>query len=115
MISWYNNSVKKRGDIQKQDIKKDDRISWQHKRSSIQKRIYNIEENGGKPQKIYIRPYYNLIGAKKKMEKSKEYEMYDNIVKNIVKKCGGFREKDITSDNHKNGFSIDLVTMKICG
>ena len=23
VISWYNNSVKKRGDIQKQDIKKD--------------------------------------------------------------------------------------------
>ena len=26
-----------------------------------------------KPQKIYIRPYYNLIGAKKKMEKEKKY------------------------------------------
>lgn len=37
------------------------------------KRIYNIEENGGKPQKIYIRPYYNLIGAKKKMEKEQKY------------------------------------------
>ena len=29
------------------------------------------------------------------MEKNKEVEMYDNIVKNIVKKCGGYREKDI--------------------
>lgn len=35
--------------------------------------IYNIVENGGKPQKIYIRPYYNLIGAKKKMEKEQKY------------------------------------------
>lgn len=75
------------------------------------------------------------------MEKNKEYEMYDNIIKNIVKKCGGYREKDImknlyiiiktetwnndhkvlniieknSHDNHKNGFSVDLVTMKICG
>ena len=94
-----------------------------------------------KPQKIYIRPYYNLIGAKKKMEKNKEIAMYDNIIKNIVKKCGGYREKDIiknpyiirkaetwnndhkvlniieknSSDNHNNGFSVDLVTMEICG
>lgn len=30
------------------------------------KNVYNIEQNGGKPQKKYIRPYYNLIGAKKK-------------------------------------------------
>lgn len=75
------------------------------------------------------------------MEKSKEFEMYDNIVKKIVKKCGGYREKDImknpyiikktetwnnehkvlniieknSSDNHNNGFSFDLVTKKICG
>lgn len=34
--------------------------------------ILNIE-NGGKPQKIYIRPYYNLIGAKKKMENKYYY------------------------------------------
>lgn len=26
-----------------------------------------------KPQQIYIRPYYNLIGAKKKMEKKQKY------------------------------------------
>lgn len=26
------------------------------------KRIYNIEENGGKPKKIYIRPNYNIWG-----------------------------------------------------
>lgn len=75
------------------------------------------------------------------MEKNKEFKMYDNIVKNIVKKCGGYREKDIiknpyiirktetwnndhkvlniieknTRDNHNNGFSVDLVTMEICG
>lgn len=75
------------------------------------------------------------------MKKNKEFKMYDNIVKNIVKKCGGYREKDImknhyiirktetwnnghkvldiieknTCDNHKNSFSVDLVTMKICG
>lgn len=75
------------------------------------------------------------------MLKNKELKTYDNIVKNIVKKCGGFREKDImkspyiirktetwnndhkvlniveknTCDNHKNSFSVDLVTMKICG
>lgn len=69
-----------------------------------------------------------------------EQKMYDNIVKNIVKKCGGFREKDIIKKpyiiiktetwnnehkviniiekntlDHKNGFSVDLVTRKICG
>ncbi len=79
--------------------------------------------------------------AKKKMKKNKEFAMYDNIIKNIVKKSGGYREKDIiknpyiiikaetwnndhkvlniieknTRDNHNNGFSVDLVTMKICG
>lgn len=67
--------------------------------------------------------------------------MYENIIRNIVKKCGGFREKDIinnpyiirktetwnnshkvlniietnTHDNHNNSFSVDLVTMRICG
>ena len=74
------------------------------------------------------------------MEKNKDLSMYDNIIKNIVKKSGGFREKDIikrpyiirkteTWNNehkvlniiekntldHKNGFSVDLVTNKICG
>ena len=75
------------------------------------------------------------------MLKNKELEMYDNMIKNIVKNSGGFREKDImknqyiikktetwnnghkvlniieksTRDNHNNGFSVDLVTMKICG
>lgn len=75
------------------------------------------------------------------MENKKEFETYDNIIKSIVKKCGGYREKDIienpyiirkteawdndhkvlniieknSSDNHNNGFSIDLVTMEICG
>lgn len=29
------------------------------------------------------------------MLKNKEYEMYENIVKNIVRKSGGYREKDI--------------------
>lgn len=67
--------------------------------------------------------------------------MYNNIVKNIVKKCGGFREKDIiknpyiirktetwnndhkvlniieknSRDDHKNSFSVDLVAKRICG
>lgn len=94
-----------------------------------------------KPQKIYIRLNYISMGLKKKMEKNKELKTYDNIVKNIVKKCGGYREKDImknpyiirktetwnndhkvlniieknSSDNHKNGFSVDLVKIKICG
>lgn len=75
------------------------------------------------------------------MLKNKELKMYDNIIKNIVKKSGGYREKDImknpyiirktetwnndhkalniieknSCDDHKNGFSVDLVTMKICG
>lgn len=93
-----------------------------------------------KPQKIYIRPYYNLIGAKKKMEKEQKY--YDNVIRNIVKKSGGFREKDIlknpyiirkaetwnkdhkvldvlekfaSHDGHESGFSVDIVTMEICG
>ena len=29
------------------------------------------------------------------MLKNEEFKMYDNIIKNIVKKHGGFREKDI--------------------
>ena len=75
------------------------------------------------------------------MLKNKELEIYDNMIKNIVKNSGGFREKDImknpyiikktetwnndhkvlniieksTRDNHNNGFSVDIVTMKICG
>lgn len=74
------------------------------------------------------------------MEKNKEFTMYDNIVKNIVKKSGGYREKDIlknpyiisktetwnsshkvlniiekSSHDHKNGFSVDVVTTRICG
>ena len=74
------------------------------------------------------------------MLKNKEFTMYDNIIKNIVKNSGGFREKDIINNpyiiskaetwnsshkvlniieknthDHKNGFSVDLVTRKICG
>lgn len=74
------------------------------------------------------------------MLKNKEYEMYENIIKNIVKNYGGFRERDILKNpyiirktetwngshkvlniiekntlDHKNGFSVDLVTRKICG
>lgn len=74
------------------------------------------------------------------MEQNNEQKMYDNIVKNIVKKNGGFRERDILKNpyiirkaetwnnehkvlniiekntlDHKNGFSVDLVTRKICG
>ena len=74
------------------------------------------------------------------MLKNNEYQTYDNIIKNIVKKYGGFREKDIMKNpyiirktetwnsshkvlniiennthDHNNGFSVDLVTMRICG
>lgn len=76
------------------------------------------------------------------MLKNKKFKMYDNIVRNIVKKCGGYREKDVmknpyiirktetwnnkhkvlniiekvaSQDGHNNGFSVDLVTMEICG
>lgn len=74
------------------------------------------------------------------MLKNKEYQTYDNIIKNIVKNSGGFREKDIinnpyiiiktetwngshkvlniiekNTNDHKNSFSVDLVTMRICG
>lgn len=74
------------------------------------------------------------------MLKNKEYQMYDNIIKNIVKNDGGYREKDIIKNpyiiiktetwnsshkvldiiekntlDYKNGFSFDLVTMEICG
>lgn len=74
------------------------------------------------------------------MLKNKEYQTHDNIVKNIVKKSGGYREKNIMKNpyiikksetwnsshkvlniiennthDHKNGFSVDLVTMRICG
>lgn len=75
------------------------------------------------------------------MEKNKEFKMYGNIVENIIKQHGGYCEKDImknpyiirktetwnndhkvlnvieknTCDNHNNGFSVDLVTKKICG
>lgn len=74
------------------------------------------------------------------MLKNKEYQMYDNIIKSIVKNSGGFREKNIinnpyiirktetwngshkvlniiekNANDHKNGFSVDLVTMRICG
>lgn len=74
------------------------------------------------------------------MLKNKEYQTYDNIIKKIVKNSGGFREKYIMKNpyiirkaetwnsshkvlniiekntlDHKNGFSVDLVTMRICG
>lgn len=74
------------------------------------------------------------------MLKNEDLSMYNNIIKNIVKNCGGFREKDIMKNpyiirktetwnnshkvlniieknalDYKNGFSVDLVTMKICG
>lgn len=72
----------------------------------------------------------------------KDSKIYDNVIKSIVKKSGGYREKDIMKnsyiikktetwnnghkvlsitekvasyDGHNNGFSVDLVTMKICG
>ena len=74
------------------------------------------------------------------MLKNNEYQKYDNIIKNIVKRYGGYREKNIINNpyvikkaetwngshkvlniiennalDHKNGFSVDLVTMRICG
>ena len=74
------------------------------------------------------------------MLKNNEYQTYDNIIKNIVKKYGGYREKDIMNKpyiirktetwnsshkvlniieknalDHKNGFSVDIVTLIICG
>ena len=74
------------------------------------------------------------------MLKNNEYQTYDNIIKNIVKKYGGYREKDIIKNpyiirktktwnnshkvlniiekntlDHKNGFSVDIVTFRICG
>ena len=74
------------------------------------------------------------------MLKNEDLSMYDNIIKNIIKKSGGYREKDIMKNpyiirktetwnsshkvlniiekntlDHKNGFSVDIVTMKICG
>lgn len=74
------------------------------------------------------------------MLKNNELKIYDNIIKNIVKKSGGFREKYIIEKqyiiiktetwnndhkvlniieknafDHKNSFSVDLVTRKICG
>ena len=74
------------------------------------------------------------------MLKNEDLSMYNNIVKNIVRKSGGYREKDIIKNpyiiiktetwnnehkviniieknthDHKNGFSVDLVTRKICG
>ena len=68
--------------------------------------------------------------------------MYENTIKNIVARCGGYREKEVFKnkhtveksgtwnsehkvlningagpgeDGHKNGFQVDLVTMSICG
>ena len=74
------------------------------------------------------------------MLKNEDLSMYNNIVKNIVRKSGGYREKDIIKNpyiirktetwnsshkvlniiekntlDHKNGFNVDLVTNKICG
>ena len=74
------------------------------------------------------------------MLKNEEFERYDNIIKNIVKKSGGFREKDIMKNpyiikktetwnnehkvlniienstrDYKKMISVDLVTMEICG
>ena len=74
------------------------------------------------------------------MLKNNEYQKYDNIIKKIVKKYGGYREKNIIDNpyvikktetwngshkvlniiennehDHKNSFSVDIVTMTICG
>lgn len=68
--------------------------------------------------------------------------MYENIIKKIVDRCGGYREKELLKnphtvtksgtwnsehkvltiselepgeDSYKYGFQVDLVTMSICG
>lgn len=68
--------------------------------------------------------------------------MYENIIKNIVECCGGYREKELFKnphtveksgtwnnehkvlnvnetepgeDGYRYGFQVDLVTMSICG
>lgn len=68
--------------------------------------------------------------------------MYENIIKKIVERCGGYREKELLKnphtvtksgtwnskhkvltvnepepgeDGYKYGFQVDLVTMSICG
>lgn len=68
--------------------------------------------------------------------------MYENTIKSIVNRCGGYREKEIFknphtvsksgtwntehkvltiseqfagADGYKDGFQVDLVTMSICG
>ena len=68
--------------------------------------------------------------------------MYENTIKNIMDRCGGYREKEVfknphtveksgtwnsahkvlniietesDEDGHRNGFQVDLVTMSICG
>jgi hypothetical protein len=67
----------------KKDIKKD--LTFQllpaYESKIIQKTyIYiNYKKNGVKPQKIYIRSYYNLIGAKRKMKKEQKY-YYGNAI-----------------------------------
>lgn len=67
-ISWYN-SIVKRGDNKKQDIKKillPSAAKRLEVRSSKKAYIYNIEENGGKPQK-YIYVLIITYGAKIKI------------------------------------------------
>lgn len=95
--SWYNNSVKKRGDIQKQDIKKDltSNASNDWKARSFKKRIYiNYRIEWSKAPKIYIRPYYNLIGAKKKIENVNDQNIY--YIKNkYLCECGVLNEKNV--------------------
>lgn len=47
----------------------------------------------------------------------------ENIVKMIVKKYGGYREKEIMRHSHTMpdadgyfpGFQVDIITMSICG
>ena len=68
--------------------------------------------------------------------------MYENTIKDIVARCGGYREKDVLQnphtieksgtwnsehmvlnineietdeDGHKDGFQVDLITRSICG
>ena len=105
-----------------------------HNLSTLYKKDWELLSTDNDPVSYYDHKDAN-------MGNKKEFETYDNIIKSIVKKCGGYREKDImknpyiirktetwdndhkvlniieknSSDNHNNGFSIDLVTMEICG
>ena len=105
VISWYNNSVKKRGDIQKQDIKKMIMFQVWLLNMTIQKSVYINIVYGGKAPKIYIRPYYNLIGAKKKMKK------FNDILKDVNKTYKKIKELDEKTEELQNTY-LNIMDIK---